>query len=330
MARDEIAINFTANVSEVAKGNRDMQRDLSKTADSIDDFGKAGDNAGKQVSDGLDKAGKATGDLKSQVGDAVQQITQGFDGSAESVASGFAGALESVSSLIPGVGGLIGGALGAVAVGMFDSWSENSEKAAQAVSDMYDDMVASGNSYLSEDFISQRLKEIGDNTDEWNKAQADSKTLGVDLSTVLRAQAGDLTAVNDVISHGNDIARDKQAVADKEIEVNGRASQSTLETRDAARKLVDEYAALATNQDTAAAKAATIAGAMSGASGSAAVAEKNVRGLSDAMRSVPPGVSIPITADTSAYFAALEDIRRKNFSKSVDIVINERRGTQVQ
>ncbi|WP_419817002.1 hypothetical protein [Glaciibacter flavus] len=94
MARDQIAINFTANVSEVARGTATMQRDLAKTSDAIEDVGKSGERAADDIQDATRDISR---DAERAGHDVEHEVGGGFD-KASDKAGQFGGAVQSVLS----------------------------------------------------------------------------------------------------------------------------------------------------------------------------------------------------------------------------------------
>lgn len=162
-----------------------------KAQQSTRDTGKA---LSSDVHEGATKAREAVGEFKSEATQNFSEVASSFKGDMTSAVDLVQGTLGGLAGAVPGFGLALGG-LGAVAGAVASQWQASSEQAKQAISDMYDDMLASGQSYLSAEFqqaqISKILKgEAGAITD-LSDAQDLAKRSGQELSTVLAALAGD-------------------------------------------------------------------------------------------------------------------------------------------
>ncbi len=193
--------------SEAEKAAKKVDRDLTE---ALDDAGDAASKTGKKMGDDL---GDGTRRMSEGVKDFKDEATQNFS----EVASSFSGDMDSAIDLVQGtLGGLasstglgaplaIGLAgLGALAGSFYTQWQENAEKTEERISAMYDDMLESGQNFLSESYIQENLSEIVKSEDRLNEATRLSNQLGIDRGTILRGLAGDQDAANAVMAEGTD------------------------------------------------------------------------------------------------------------------------------
>ena len=212
------------SVDEIADESRDAGRDtgrnLEKIAREADDsadklerkFRDAFDKvkaesktASKHVSDdvkgGADKGSEAVSEFKDEAKQNFSEVASSFTGDMDSAIDLVQGTLGGLAGSIPGVGLALGG-LGAAAGVFYNQWQENTERTKEAFSSMYADMKESGRDFLSENFIQSEVDKIITGADgaarSFQSAQWDASLAGVEISTVLRAWAGDAAAVAEV------------------------------------------------------------------------------------------------------------------------------------
>jgi len=199
---------------EAQKATKQLGREVDRTADDIErDFRDSYRSAERSADD---FHGTATENVQGFKDEAIQnfsEVASSFDGDMQSMADGVQGLTGGLaSSLTPGVGIPIA-IIGAIAGAWLQSWAETTEEAKQRVSDMYQDMIESGQAFLSEDFVTKALGDIIDDDGKLAKAREDSKKFGLDMQTILRAQAGDQAAINIVIEQGRKLREEEVAAA---------------------------------------------------------------------------------------------------------------------
>lgn len=297
-------------------------RDVEAATDALNDTADAAAKVGD--------ASKKTGTDVSELGNIARDVLEGDFASA---AEGAIGALSAIG-LFAGAGGALGTAIGqgVVAAGGFflQEWTKVTEATKQLVAEMYDDMVENGRAALSDQFVTNKIAEIYDpeNVDQFNRAVELSNQLGIERSTIIRAMAGDEEANQEIIGQSRDRLADLNAQQEAYIAANGRESSALADKIGEIERGSRAYEILAGAQDTAAGRAREAIDAINETAGAASTAAGKIDGVSLALNSMPPGKTVVIDADTSAYFAQVEAIRRQTISKTVefDYVINERRG----
>lgn len=317
-----ITLNVFGNFRDFIRGTQDTSRALDKVADSLDDVAKDGakdverlersfrdltDTAKRETKDAGDSIKKNVGgglrDLKDEAGQSGREAAASFTGSFDDVGDF---AQETLANGLAGFGP-IGAAAGiAAAAGLGALWSsiqENAEASEQRISDMYDDMLESGQSFLSESFIRDAVSELGRDAGKFNEALKLSEQTGVSVQTVLRAMVGDQEAINSVV----DATNEKRDAELEKINANADGSAEQVRQQDAINLKADETIAklqgINDEQATAAARAAAVAAAFGTGN---AVLDEGVRKIQD-MASKLDGIgdkTIRLTADDS-------DIQRK-------------------
>ncbi|UOE43746.1 hypothetical protein [Agromyces larvae] len=322
---------------EMGEGQR-AAREVEKAATAYEEVEEKADgaaDAAKAVGDESEK----TGTKVESLGDIAKSVLEGdFGGAAESAI----GALSALG-LFAGAGGALAAAIGEGISGIVGNWVESWDDAAkeseQRVSRMFDAMLESGNKYLQADFISKEVARLADDTDSWNEAQKRAQDTGLEIGTVLRAMAGDQSAIS---ATQDELNRKRQ----EELDLIDRSSKAGEERAAAIDAVNLEYAEttdwlrqIQADTDTAAEKTKAVQGAVeqvtrkeaeSAQRGKDAIAERG-KALEEYYKKAasPPEVRVPVTADTSAVDRELEALRRRAASIDLTVTVNQRRGTQV-
>lgn len=316
---------------EIGKGD-DAARGIDKAADALADVEKKADDAADATSKVGDASKKAGADV-SDLGSIARDVLEGdFGGAAESAI----GALSSIG-LFAGAGGALGTMIGqgVVSIGtMFvEQWTKTAEATKARIASMYEDMTASGEAFLSEAFVAAEAHDIiSEKGERYEKAMQLSRDANIGLGLAIKAVAGSAEAQAE-------IQEKLGGIVDANSEKAAGASTEWLKTQQelngldgATKRALETMEGLTGEFGEAQGSAALYRDTMNSAGAESETAAGKIDGVSLALKSLPPGKTIVIDADTSAYFAQVEAIRRQKLSKTVefDYVINERRGTQVQ
>lgn len=204
------ALGDAAKESETAAERMERQ-----FRDSLDTVRKKADDAGDSmrkglgdnVKDGTRRGQQAVGEFKDEAKQNFSEVASSFSGDMDSAVDLVQGTLGGLAGSIPGVGLALGG-LGAVAGTVYTQWKDRTEQIKEAFSNMYSDMKASGEDFLSEGFIQSEVDKIITGADgaatSFDKARERAYLLGIDIATVLRAWAGDAEAAATVQGAAND------------------------------------------------------------------------------------------------------------------------------
>ncbi len=231
-----IGINFYADTEQVEEGSRTVQsalrevdeasrstarsqeRDFEKvdraaqnTAKNIDfipgvfvDWETESDSRTKRIADDLDGVDTKAGDLAGTVKGSLSGAFQDWDGTAEGAVQSVGRGLEGLAGLIPGVGGLIGAGLGVVVSEWAQSWGDTATENENRVRAMYDDMIESGDRFLSESLIQSQISEIINDSQRLDEVRQRAEDAGIALDTMLAAEAGSKSALEEVLGRVND------------------------------------------------------------------------------------------------------------------------------
>lgn len=295
---EDIVHEFDDVADESATTERDVVSDLKRISRQARD---TGDDIDREVGGGLH-------DLKDEARQSGAEAAASFSGEWEDVG----GVLqETLANGLAGFGpiGAAAGLAAAAGIGvLFETIRADAEKTEQRVADMYQDMLESGQRFLSENFIQTQLEKIGEGADDaaikFEDAVSIAHELGVSQQTVLRAAAGDATALATVQAASDD--KRKQDLED----IAGLQSQNTdayVSQVDAINVKHDEWldklGTINGDLGTAANKAITIRSAFETGDAALDRSLQKVRDIAGAMSGIGDK-TIRLTADDS-------DIQRK-------------------
>lgn len=198
---------------------RDSQRATARLKDENEELADAIRKAGRRGRDfgddvrrgtrdaerGIDRAKAGVEDFKDEANSTAREAAASFDGSAESIGDAFQ---EVAANAFAGFGpaGAAAGLAAAAGLGVVTTVLNDQKAAADefkaAIRDAYKEAVEEGRTYLDEAQIIAEVNSIifdPDNESIYEQARRDAETLGVEVTDLLRAQAGDQQAVNDLL-----------------------------------------------------------------------------------------------------------------------------------
>lgn len=219
-----------------------------KFRDAFDDVSgkarKAGDDVGDDTKRGFGRAEQAAEGFRDEARQNFAETASSFDGSMDSIADMAQSTLGGLATAIPGAGIALAG-LGAAAGVFYAQWAENAEKTEARISAMYDDMLESGNRFLSAQYVNEGISAIVNNDEDaiidYARAQEIAAKTGLDLATVVRGYAGDADAAAQVSG----------SLTDAQAALEGQNSSTNV----ALNGMAQELATVTGNTATAAEKA---------------------------------------------------------------------------
>lgn len=183
-----------------------MERSFKEAFDAAQTGARtAGDNVSADTRRGFGDATEATDSFRNEAQQNLGQTFSTFRGDLEDIPQLAQDVLGGVSADL-GPAGAIGSLIGAAGLGMavafYQNWKEQSENVEERISDMYDDMLESGNNFLSEQVINTGISEILNSAEDavidYAKAQEIAAATGLDLATVVRGYSGETEAAQQV------------------------------------------------------------------------------------------------------------------------------------
>lgn len=313
-----------SNMQDAQKATSKYEGELQDAIEAQKKAARGARDIGDDAKSGFHDAGNYSSEFKDEALANFSEVTSSFDGSMTSVVDLAQGTFGGLASLGGPVGLALGGLaalVGGVFAGMATSADENSQKAAKSIQDMYDDMVESGQAFVSQDFVNQKIQEIIANQSDLNKVKQDAARAAVSEQTALRAEAGDRDALNTVLESAKaqyDGLRDR---IDTVIKNGGKVSGELSGQASAAHDLVTHYQDLAANQDTATAKADLYKTATSNTSAAMSDAAVKAQGLKASLAGIPDSkqVSVSVTG-VDGVMRQLDRIS----GRSLDIIVTGR------
>lgn len=328
-AGDDANAELVGGFKGAQRATKDLERDNKDLAETIQREARKSSRAVRDIGDeGFAKSSDAVRGFKDEATQNFSEVASSFDGSIQGIADGVQGTLGGLASSISGPIGLALGGLGIIAGTVGSAWAAQSEQIAEDWQTMYDDMVESGAQFLSQDLINQRIQDIVSDQEKLNAAIGEGKSLGVDYTTVVRAQAGDLDALSAIYSSATEKLGEQNSAQDEYIKKNADESASIADKQGQYELLIEKYGRLIDAQDGAASAADTARRAMDESAAANGRTADSLDRVADSANRLPTSRTVVITADTREYEAAVERIRRQKYSTSVDVFINERRGRQ--
>lgn len=214
------------SVDKVADSGDKLERELG---DDLTDVGKAADNAaekmersfrdafndveresntstrkmGSDMDDWRRNAESSTGEFREEAKSNFSEITSSFTGDMDSMVDLAQGTFGGLAGTLSGPFGIASGVVAASAGLFYTMWAEKAEAVEQRVSDMYDDMIESGDNFLSEEYIRQAISDIITGADNavisLEQVRTMAATSGIPEQTILAAAAGDAESLNLVL-----------------------------------------------------------------------------------------------------------------------------------
>ncbi|MCC2032451.1 hypothetical protein [Microbacterium allomyrinae] len=232
-----IQIDFLSNTSKLERGTENVERGLDGVADSLDDVAREGDRSlgrlersFKDVSDAAKDTSKQTSDVGDvgsrgfrKLGDAGSEVSGELRQNLGETFSSFRGELSDLPQIaqdtlgglagagaLGGIAGLAATAAGAAGLGLITAelqrQQEEADRLRERIGGMYQAAAEDGRAYLD---TAQLIGEANsvmfdpDRANEWKQIQTDAKDLGLEVSRVIAANAGDTEAQAEVQSRIN-------------------------------------------------------------------------------------------------------------------------------
>jgi hypothetical protein len=219
--------------------------------------------------------------------------------------------------------GMAAGIAGAAGFGILtEAINTGTEQSKERVSAMYDDMIESGQKFVTDNYVSEAIKAIQTDAEgavsSYANAQEIATMTGAALSTVLRALAGDTAAQTEVESARREALKVAQGEQAAYIAKNGEESASieynisTLETQ---AKAFDRTNS---EKDTATEKARIYAEAMSGFAAANDGASGSIDRVKSALAALPASTTVRLLADDSDLERAITRQQGRTISVNVE------------
>lgn len=330
-----IDIHFAADHSALDKGISEINDELGTVSDSLDEVsdyanvlsddwdkvGNKGKDAGRDVERGMDDAERSTkkaGEEAEGLGDALGGLggiaRDALEGDVTGAVEGVADTLGGLAGIIPGIGGLIGAGLGVVATELVASWDDAAKEVEERVAGMYEDLIASGNQYLSQQYLMQATADLFGDPKKLEEITKAAKVAGLAITDVAAAYAGDADAIK-LVDQALDDAADAQLALQKAGE---EYNTSTIVT---ARAAQDAIGNVAEATDNAGARAQGYADTVGKYADKWGAAEKKANDAKKAVDAIgDKDVKVKVSGDTSQLKADITAALAT--TRAIDLVVN--------
>lgn len=257
-ALEDMSASLDDVVRDGERAGERLERSFREVADAAQrESRKVGDDFERNTDRGMSRASDAVADFKGEAIQNLGELASSFDGTVQGVADGIQGlaggasvGLIQMGGPIAGIGAALAG-IGIIGGTVFQQIADDAEASEQRIADMYDDMLESGQNYLSQQHVLDAINDIVKDQDLYNAALERSKILGVDIATVLAAEVSSGEERNRLLALADQMRRDAlqntKAGADYTDEEAAAAARVASETA----KVVDHYLTLNGEQTSA-------------------------------------------------------------------------------
>lgn len=319
---------------------RDMKGAQKATAGYSKEIDEAKDNlrqlqrqtraVGDDSETAFRKAGQNTEEFRNEARQNFSEVTSSFNGSMDSIADLAQGTLGGLASGLAGPLGLAAG-LGAAALGgIFSGMSAEADKQAQAseerISTMYQNMLDSGQNFITASQIQDAIGELGKDTEKMKQIAADAKAAGIDVGTLLRANAGDADALAQVQGELNAKMEDAYGQLQNSSGAYDANSQAAGLLLDKLGPIAGRYSDISRDADTAVSRVNAVRDAMGGAGATADTTVGKLDAIAAAVGRIPNGKSINIDATTAAFDAKMRALEHQWANSTMEIMVTPRTG----
>jgi hypothetical protein len=178
---------------DTRKAFEDLQREIRETGK------KSRSDFAKPVKESTDKVSENLREVGSEAKANAAEMFSSFDGSFESIADAAQGTLGGLVGGLGGIGGVAVAAAGAAGLGLIAAeltkQKDLADELKEGLTSAYQEAAAEGRDYLTEAQIIAQANDIIFNPDLFKKQAQNARVLGLDVATVIRAQAGDVDAL---------------------------------------------------------------------------------------------------------------------------------------
>lgn len=192
-AGNDLSRGIEGGTKDAAQATDKLERSFKDLATAAKKESKvAGKAIDTEIDHGTTKAKQTLHEFKSEAKQNFGETASSFDGSMESAVSGIQGTFGGLATVLGPAGaigaGLIGAAIG-VGASIAQGYAESAEQVKETISNMYDDMLESGQQYLSKEFVQQAIADMFKDDGKRQQMIQDAATLGISVSDLATAYA---------------------------------------------------------------------------------------------------------------------------------------------
>ncbi len=311
-ATEKLADETKVTAARIEREYRDAYRQARRSAEDFEDGSRQG------MSKVGERSAEVGQEVRQNLGEGIANAARGdFEALSDTIGDTFGGAVAGIGGLgtaAVGVAGALG--LGAVTAA-FQAIQQEQERAAEAAARWAEAFITAGGEVVGAAHTVAEVTSIATDPERYKQAQDNARNWGIDVSTAMRAMAGDATALT--------IAQDgvNQKMVDYEAQ-GSKTSETALNLRnqwEAGKNSLEQLNGDMEAGRTAARNVSDALLAVVAASSDAAV---EVDELGNKVVTLPDGAEIMINAKTGQ---ATQDVSR--FKGDTDGVIDHLNGREV-
>lgn len=311
-ATERLAGDTKIAASKIEREYRDAYRSARRSAEDFEGGSRQG------MSKVGERSAEVGQEIRQNLGEGIANAARGdFESLADTIGDTFGGAVAGIGGLgtaAIGAAGALG--LGAI-VGAFQSIQQEQERSAEAAAKWAQSFIDAGSDIIGSAQSVAEVQSIATDPDRYKQAQDNARNWGIDVSTAMRAMAGDATALG--------IAQDgiTRKAAEYEQQTD-KVSEKALDLRNQWEAGRDALARLNGEMDAGRTAARNVSDALLGIVASSSDAAVQVDELGNKIITLPDGAEIFINAKTGQ---ATQDVSR--FKGDVDGVVDHLNGREV-
>lgn len=320
---------------DLEKGMRDAQRRTEDAKDEIRDLrdelnkaGRAGKQSGDEIDDGFTRmrhsASEASDELRQNLGETFSSFRGDLEDIPQIAQDVFGGLAGSIGGL-PAAFGLAAGAAGiGLLVAGFQQLQEQEEARKERVHQWADAYIESSNRIIGAAYTVAEVQDIATDPERYEQAKENAKNWGVDVSTAMRAMAGDTTALT-IAQESLDDRTEKlnKALETTQVNADGTA-QGFADIQTEVNKGAEALSNINNEMSEGASIASQVSQSLLGIVESSKDASVEVDELNNRLVTLPDGTQILIEAKTGQ---ATQDVSK--FKGDTDGVIDHLNGRDV-
>nr|WP_315266026.1 hypothetical protein [Microbacterium lemovicicum] len=193
--------DIAKDMDKAQDATKDLSRELDDARDDLKKLGYAAKDAGDDSRKGMDRAKEGVGEFKDEANSTAREAAASFSGSADDIGDAFQ---EVAANAFAGFGpaGALAGLAAAAGIGVVTAelqrQQEEADKLNERMTEAYQSAAEAGQAYIQEADVIANWQDLifnKDRAEEYKKVQDTINATGLDRSTIMKANAGDLDAL---------------------------------------------------------------------------------------------------------------------------------------
>lgn len=311
-ATERLGDETKITAARIEREYRDAYRQARRSSNDFEDDSRRG------MSRVGERSAEVGQEIRQNLGEGIANAARGdFESLADTIGDTFGGAVAGIGGIGTAALGIVGAlGLGAV-VGAFQSIQAEQEKAAENAARWADAYLQAGGEIIGAAHIVAEVQAIATDGERYKQAGDNARNWGVDVSTAMRAMAGDATALQ--------VAQDGVTRKSAEFESQtDKTTEAALDLWNQARAGADALNELRNGMSAGETAARAVSDALLAVVASSADAAVQVDDLGNKVITLPDGAEIMINAKTGQ---ATQDVTR--FRGDVDGIVDHLNGREV-